>query len=141
VVRSAPQLELLKRASLCITHAGINTALEALAQGVPMVAIPIGYEQPGIAARIAHHGTGEFIEVDELTSDRLRGLIEKVLQDVNYRKWTEYFQEVISKARGLEVAADIIEQAFQKYETDNLANQGSPAITSRPMVTKAVRSS
>ena len=40
VVSSAPQIELLKRAAVCITHAGLNTALEALAQGVPMVAIP-----------------------------------------------------------------------------------------------------
>jgi zeaxanthin glucosyltransferase len=45
VVRIAPQIELLKRAALCITHAGLNTTLEALAQGVPMVAIPIGYDQ------------------------------------------------------------------------------------------------
>ena len=47
VVRAAPQIELLKRATLCITHAGLNTALECLGQGVPMVAIPIGYDQPG----------------------------------------------------------------------------------------------
>jgi zeaxanthin glucosyltransferase len=46
VVRSAPQIELLKRAALCITHAGLNTVLESLAQGVPMVAIPIAYSQP-----------------------------------------------------------------------------------------------
>jgi zeaxanthin glucosyltransferase len=51
VVRSAPQIDLLKRAVLCITHAGLNTTLEALAQGVPMVAIPIGYDRvwpPGL---------------------------------------------------------------------------------------------
>jgi zeaxanthin glucosyltransferase len=86
VVRSAPQIELLKGAALCITHAGLNTTLESLAHGVPMVAIPIGYDQPGTAARIEYHGTGEFIEVDELTTDRLRGLIEKVLQDPSYRE-------------------------------------------------------
>ena len=40
VVRRAPQIELLKRAALCITHAGLNTTLESLGQGVPMVAIP-----------------------------------------------------------------------------------------------------
>jgi UDP:flavonoid glycosyltransferase YjiC (YdhE family) len=40
-VKWAPQLELLKRASVCITHAGLNTVLEALAQGVPQVAIPV----------------------------------------------------------------------------------------------------
>jgi UDP-glucoronosyl and UDP-glucosyl transferase len=44
VVRVAPQIELLKRSALCITHAGLNTTLEALAQGVPLVAIPIGYD-------------------------------------------------------------------------------------------------
>ena len=118
VVCSAPQIELLKRAALCITHAGLNTVLESLAHGVPMVAIPIGYDQPGTAARIAHHGTGEFIELDELTTKRLRRLIEKVLQDPSYRERADYFQKVISKTRGLDVAADIIEQAFQKYQTE-----------------------
>jgi zeaxanthin glucosyltransferase len=117
VVRSAPQIELLKRAALCITHAGLNTALESLAHGVPMVAIPIGYDQPGVAARIAHQGAGEFIELDELTAEGLRELIEKVLQDPSYHARADYFQKVISKTRGLDVAANIIEQAFQKYQT------------------------
>jgi len=42
VVQMAPQLELVKRATLVITHAGLNTALECLSAGVPMVAIPVG---------------------------------------------------------------------------------------------------
>lgn len=37
VVKYAPQLELLQKASLNITHAGLNTALESLSYGVPMV--------------------------------------------------------------------------------------------------------
>jgi zeaxanthin glucosyltransferase len=57
VVDQAPQIELLQRATLCITHAGLNTALESLAYGVPMVAIPIGYDQFGVAACIAYHGS------------------------------------------------------------------------------------
>ena len=118
VVRAAPQIELLKRAALCITHAGLNTTLESLSHGVPMVAIPIGYDQPGVAARIAHHGVGEFIEVDELTTEKLRGLIEKVLQDPRYRERADYFQKVISKTGGLDRAAEIIEEAFHEYQTD-----------------------
>jgi hypothetical protein len=54
IVKQAPQLELLKQATVCITHAALNTVLESLAQGVPQLAIPITYDQPGIAARIAH---------------------------------------------------------------------------------------
>jgi len=113
VVRTAPQIELLKRAVLCITHAGLNTALEALARGVPMVAIPIGFDQPGVAARIAHHGVGEFMEVDDLTVEGLTTLIRKVLKDSRYRDRSQYFRRVIAEARGLDVAADVIERAFQ----------------------------
>lgn len=53
VVKYAPQLELLKKTSLTITHAGMNTTLESLSNGIPMVAIPIANDQPGVAARIA----------------------------------------------------------------------------------------
>jgi hypothetical protein len=37
VVSYAPQLELLARASLCITHGGVNTVMESLRFGVPMM--------------------------------------------------------------------------------------------------------
>ncbi|MEO0376017.1 MAG: glycosyltransferase, partial [Cyanobacteria bacterium P01_A01_bin.17] len=58
VVGYAPQLELLQRATLTITHAGMNTVLESLSNGVPMVAIPITNDQPGVAARVAWSGAG-----------------------------------------------------------------------------------
>lgn len=41
VVKSASQLNLLSRASLIITHGGLNTILDSLSQGVPLVTIPI----------------------------------------------------------------------------------------------------
>lgn len=112
VVKTAPQIELLKRAALCITHAGLNTTLESLGQGVPMVAIPIGYDQPGVAVRIAYHGVGEFVEVADLTTEGLQGLIEKVLADPSYREKALSLKKVIAKTRGLDVAADAIERAF-----------------------------
>ncbi|HMF74843.1 MAG TPA: glycosyltransferase [Bryobacteraceae bacterium] len=121
VVRKAPQIELLKRAALCITHAGLNTALEALAQGVPMVAIPIGYDQPGVAARIAHHGAGEFIEVEDLTVEGLSELIQKVQKTPSYRNRARYFKKVIAQTHGLDVAANVIERAFGTNQTADVA--------------------
>jgi zeaxanthin glucosyltransferase len=112
VVRIAPEMELLKRAALCITHAGLNTALEALAQGVLMVAIPIGYDQPGVAARIVHHEVGEFVEIGDLTAPRLSQLIAKVTGSPNYRDKARWFQKVLRETRGLDVAADIIERVL-----------------------------
>lgn len=120
VVPAAPQIQLLKRAALCITHAGLNTTLEALAQGVPLVAIPIGYEQPGIAARIAYHRVGEFVELDELTAQSLSELIAKVSQNSIYREKAHWFKEFLAETSGLDVAADRIERVFG--ETENVGN-------------------
>jgi zeaxanthin glucosyltransferase len=113
VVDQAPQIELLKRATLCITHAGLNTALESLAYGVPMVAIPIGYDQFGVAARIAYHGVGESLGVDGLSIDALHALVQKVLNSHSYGKKAQYFKNIIAQRRGLNVAAEAIERAFE----------------------------
>jgi zeaxanthin glucosyltransferase len=113
VVDQAPQIELLKHATLCITHAGLNTALESLAYGVPMVAIPIGYDQFGVAARIAYHEVGESLGVDNLSVDGLHALIQRVLNTRSYREKAQYFKNIISQRRGLEVAAETIERAFE----------------------------
>jgi MGT family glycosyltransferase len=112
LVRRAPQLELLRRASVCITHAGLNTALEALAQGVPQVAIPVTTDQPGVAARIAEKRTGLFVPLKELTASRLSLLLDQVLSDSTYRDNARYFQKVIAETNGLSKAADLLERAF-----------------------------
>jgi hypothetical protein len=65
LVSYAPQIEILKRSSLCITHAGLNTVLESLSSGVPMVALPITNDQPGVAARIADKKVGVVISPDQ----------------------------------------------------------------------------
>lgn len=52
------QRAVLSEAAVCITHAGMNTTLDATLAGVPMVAVPVAFDQPGIAARIAHAGLG-----------------------------------------------------------------------------------
>jgi zeaxanthin glucosyltransferase len=123
VVTSAPQIELLAGASLCITHAGLNTVLESLAQGVPMVAIPNAYDQPGVAARIAYHGVGEFINLEDLTAELLLIVIQAVLRNPNYANQARHFKEVIAKTRGLDVAADVIEQALQKTQAEALNHE------------------
>jgi zeaxanthin glucosyltransferase len=129
VVPRSPQIDLLKHAALCITHAGVNTALEALAQGVPMVAIPIGFDQPGVAARIAYHGVGEFVEEDDLTAERLLQVIQRVLNNPGYREKARYFQKVIAQTQGLDLAADLIETAFDKSQPSGSAAE-APTLTS-----------
>lgn len=114
VVSFAPQLELLQKASLCITHAGLNTALESLNAGVPIVAIPIGDDQPGIAARLKYVGAGEFIELDNLNPNQLKTLVLHVLTNDFYSQNARRLQQALAKINGVKLASDIIEEAIQK---------------------------
>lgn len=113
VVQYAPQLELLKRATLCITHAGMNTTLECLAEGVPMVAIPIANDQPGVAARIKWSGTGEVVSLKSLTVDKLRYALTKVLNDPTYRQQALVLQQDIVHAGGVARAVEIVEKVLE----------------------------
>jgi MGT family glycosyltransferase len=112
VVNHAPQLELLKKASVCITHAGFNTVLEALTQGVPQVGIPVTNDQPGVAARIAAHQTGVVASLEELTVPHLSTLVDEVLNNSMYRDNARKFQQAIAKTDGLSRAASLLEEAF-----------------------------
>lgn len=112
IVRHAPQLELLGRATLCITHAGLNTVLEALSVGVPMVAIPVANDQHGVAARIRYTGSGQVVALPELSADVLREAVKAVLSDNSYRESAQRLAAAISKADGLNHAARLIVDTF-----------------------------
>jgi zeaxanthin glucosyltransferase len=112
VVKFAPQLELLEKASLVITHAGLNTTLESLSCGVPMVAIPVTNDQPGVAARIAWTGTGEMLPLKSLSVSNLQTAIQKVLKQHSYKENAIRLQNAIKQAGGVSKAADIIEQVL-----------------------------
>ena len=86
--------------------------LESLAQGVPQLAIPITYDQPGVAARIAQKQTGVVTSLDKLTADHLSTLLNEVLINVTYRDNACKLQKAIAEANGLSVAADLIEEAL-----------------------------
>ncbi len=118
VVRFAPQLKILKKAALVITHAGINTVLESLAEGVPLVAIPLGNDQPGVAARLKARGAGVVVSRHRLTPHRLRKAIRLVLEEPPYRDAAQRLQRSIQQLDGPGRAAELIEQVLQLRSAD-----------------------
>ncbi len=81
VVPFAPQAQLLARSSLVITHAGLGTIKESIFSGVPMLAFPLLYDQPGNGARIAYHGLGEVGDFHAVTAPELVEMADRVLTD------------------------------------------------------------
>ena len=112
VVSYAPQLEVLARARLTLTHAGLNTVLDSLTHGVPLVAVPITYEQPAIGRRILWSGSGKVVPFRRLTVERVREVIREVLSNASYRESARMVQRSIEQAGGVRRAADLIEAAL-----------------------------
>jgi MGT family glycosyltransferase len=133
VVAHAPQLELLARAQLAITHAGLNTVLEAMHAGVPMVAVPITNDQPAVAARVRHAGLGVTIADNQLSPLRLRKAIQRVLETTEFQGRALHFRQLVKEAGGARRAAEIVEQVLQNGRPvksgrlpDNALNQPPP---------------
>jgi zeaxanthin glucosyltransferase len=109
-VSYAPQLEVLAHAQLTLTHAGLNTVLDSLTFGVPLLAVPIAFEQPAIASRVRWCDVGEVIPYADVTADRLRKIIEQMQANPKYSNNAKSIQRSISEAGGVRRAADLVEK-------------------------------
>jgi UDP:flavonoid glycosyltransferase YjiC (YdhE family) len=76
-----PHSLVLKRAALCVSHAGHGIVSKALYFGVPMVLIPWDRDQPGVAARAEALGVARIVRREELSPERLASAIREVLTD------------------------------------------------------------
>jgi zeaxanthin glucosyltransferase len=112
VVREAPQLELIKMASIVINHAGINTVLETLMEGKPMIVIPITHDQPALAARLSWRRVAEVIPERSLSARALRSAVCRVLNDSSYSDAARAIKDKIQAGHGLERAVEVIERCL-----------------------------
>ena len=87
VVDWMPQNDLLGHPNmkLFITHCGMNSYIEAVYQGVPLLAMPFANDQHGTAALVESKGIGEIIDLNNFTSDELRDTIKLIIGDPRYK--------------------------------------------------------
>lgn len=104
-----PQRAILACAAACVTHAGMNTVLDCAAAQVPMVAIPLGFEQPATAARLAHHGAARVLPPRRATRATIRDALRAVLDQPSFRAALARPAAEIAAAGGVSRAADLIE--------------------------------
>lgn len=115
IVNRAPQLELLKKASLMITHGGPNSIKECIFFGVPMIVFPLWFDQPGNVARVIYHGLGLKGNFKTITSKELQALIEEVTTNPKFieriKAMQRSFMEIEDAKPSIQLVERFISQA------------------------------
>ena len=102
-----PQLDILEKASLFITHAGTGSVMEAIYFGVPMIAVPQMDEQRLTAHRMAELGLGVSLDnQEEITAERLKKEILHVLGSADIQTNMARMQRDMRSDGGYGAAAD-----------------------------------
>lgn len=101
-----PQLGVLRRAALAVTHGGMNSANEALTFDVPLVLVPQAADQTWVAHRVAELGAG--VIARDASAAALRAAAERVMRDRSMRAAAARIGETLRQAGGAAGAADAI---------------------------------
>ncbi len=115
IVDYAPQLEVLKKASLVITHGSLNTIIESLANGVPLVCIPQVFDQFGTAVRASRAGVAITLSPYKLAVLKVREAIAEVLSKAQYTDAAQAFKKYHDANCPLTRAVSIIESTIDDY--------------------------
>jgi MGT family glycosyltransferase len=131
VVENAPQLDLIQRADLVITHAGPNTVLETLLSGKPMLALPVALDQPAVATHLERLGVAQVISPQRTSAHEIREALLKLMSQNRYREAAKAIQAEVQSLHGAAQAASIMEEALASGRDSFLAGAKHNASNSR----------
>ena len=100
IYERVPQLEVLQKADLFITHGGMNSVNEAIYFGVPMIVLPIGNDQPTVAKQVQACGLGQELAIRSIDSSHLQEAVEDVLSNPHYADQARYYSDLSVQAGG-----------------------------------------
>ncbi|MGX1273042.1 MGT family glycosyltransferase [Streptomyces phaeoluteigriseus] len=104
-----PQLAVLRRADLFVTHAGAGGSQEGMATATPMIAVPQAADQFGNAAVLQALGVARHVPAEEVTADTLRAAALALVDDPEVARRLEAIQAEMAREGGTGRAADLIE--------------------------------
>jgi MGT family glycosyltransferase len=122
VQRQVPQLDLLPHLDAVVCHGGHNTVCETLFNGLPIVVIPIAYDQSHVAGRVVRTGAGQRLNFNRFKAHHLKEAVNEVLNNPTYKESAELIKQSFMEAGGTETAADLLEQYSVKQSLEALKN-------------------
>jgi MGT family glycosyltransferase len=118
IVRNhVPQLQVLRRADVFVTHGGMNSVHEGLYFGVPQIVIPQQLEQYINGKRVVDAEAGlipkGYRVSRQVSVEALRLALDQILSDPSYKTNAARLGETLRAAGGYEQAANDIEHFIQ----------------------------
>lgn len=104
-----PQASVLPLMDAVITHGGNNTTTEALHVGLPMIVLPLFWDQYDNAQRVHEMGYGLRLDPYRYQPDELVAAVDRVLTDESMRRRCADAGERIRASNGVSRAADLLE--------------------------------
>lgn len=123
LVRIAPQLELLRRASSMITHGGFNSVKEAIYFSVPMILFPLIRDHPAIAARVVYHGLGIRGSLRGATVGEIQSMIGRIEDDPSFRERLEAMSKRFREVEGSGIGVEIVQSILAGHEIKSMATK------------------
>ena len=108
-----PQLQILERASLFLTHGGMNSVNEAIYYGCPMLVIPVGNDQPRVAQQVSDLHLGKYLKRHNLNPQEIKQAAHTILKDSSYKNTILHFQKIAQTAGGNTLIAQTIIKDLQ----------------------------
>jgi MGT family glycosyltransferase len=108
VAPHVPQLEILPHSDVFVSHGGMNSTMESLSFGVPLVVVPQMEEQAMTARRVQELGLGLALDMETLTAETLRASVEQVAHASTFRAHVQEMQHEIHQSGGAPRAVDAI---------------------------------
>lgn len=99
-----------------ITHGGWGTIARALRRGIPLLFLPSIHDQMWISHRCAELGVGIALSPDDVTPDRIRTSVRRLLNEPSYRDRAAEVGRDIEELRPVETAIQIIEHVLDTHE-------------------------
>lgn len=104
-----PHRTVLPHASLVVTHSGWQTVNAALTDGVPLLCIPDGRDQPDNAARVVACGAGRRIS-KRASTRKLRDAITTALGDPALRHGASAMADALARSDGAVTVVEMLER-------------------------------
>jgi MGT family glycosyltransferase len=112
-----PQLDVLARAAVFVSHGGMNSVSESLHYGVPLLVVPQMGEQELVGRRVEQLGAGLCLAKEKLTPAALKTSVDRLLAERTFRDRAaeigQSFQAAGGSTRGAAAILDFVRARLQ----------------------------